>query len=334
MLILWNLAIATLYHLDKRAFFMIRYACPHDCWNNLNAFILASLCFIVLFLQATRDYELINYSEHGTLVDGVLYSCDFSDKSHDSDYPSSNSYFDNETNSPLHMSVITAQAVSKLQAARRLLENKQEAKRAVEGAIRLSVPLKDDLSLAEEMSKCEGLMTRTGLKRVTGESVGSSLLAVTGGGGGGDSGLGGSSVVFSIPLSKTTDVGGGSHPKRTLPYKSRGVGRGGVRVEVLQRNNEDLEKKLNKISNKSQCHLQSRTVIESQVPESQSSSHRVLCDCRRSLTSVCTNRKGWEGTASLSHGSRLRFGCLQFILSLTGQPGHSELIKAVSDVRI
>ena len=31
-------------------------------------------------LQMTRHYELLNYSEHGTTVDNVLYSCDFSDK--------------------------------------------------------------------------------------------------------------------------------------------------------------------------------------------------------------------------------------------------------------
>ena len=29
----------------------------------------------------THHYELLNYSEHGTTVDNVLYSCDFSDKS-------------------------------------------------------------------------------------------------------------------------------------------------------------------------------------------------------------------------------------------------------------
>ena len=28
----------------------------------------------------SKQYELINYSEHGTYVDNVLYSCDFSDK--------------------------------------------------------------------------------------------------------------------------------------------------------------------------------------------------------------------------------------------------------------
>lgn len=35
------------------------------------------VCFL---LQNTKHYELLNYSEHGTTVDNVLYSCDFSEK--------------------------------------------------------------------------------------------------------------------------------------------------------------------------------------------------------------------------------------------------------------
>ena len=35
---------------------------------------------INLPLQTTKHYELLNYSEHGTTVDNVLYSCDFSEK--------------------------------------------------------------------------------------------------------------------------------------------------------------------------------------------------------------------------------------------------------------
>lgn len=31
-------------------------------------------------VQNTKHYELLNYSEHGTTVDNVLYSCDFSEK--------------------------------------------------------------------------------------------------------------------------------------------------------------------------------------------------------------------------------------------------------------
>lgn len=32
------------------------------------------------WFQTSKHYELLNYSEHGTTVDNVLYSCDFSDK--------------------------------------------------------------------------------------------------------------------------------------------------------------------------------------------------------------------------------------------------------------
>lgn len=34
----------------------------------------------IFYDENTKHYELLNYSEHGTTVDNVLYSCDFSDK--------------------------------------------------------------------------------------------------------------------------------------------------------------------------------------------------------------------------------------------------------------
>ncbi|PFX31127.1 PHD finger protein 12 [Stylophora pistillata] len=34
----------------------------------------------IFYDETSKQYELINYSEHGTYVDNVLYSCDFSDK--------------------------------------------------------------------------------------------------------------------------------------------------------------------------------------------------------------------------------------------------------------
>ena len=33
-----------------------------------------------VIIKETRQFELLNYSEHGTIVDNVLYSCDFSEK--------------------------------------------------------------------------------------------------------------------------------------------------------------------------------------------------------------------------------------------------------------
>lgn len=52
--------------------------------------VFSELCWIIVIheanvlllytLQNTKHYELLNYSEHGTTVDNVLYSCDFSEK--------------------------------------------------------------------------------------------------------------------------------------------------------------------------------------------------------------------------------------------------------------
>ncbi|ELT92679.1 hypothetical protein CAPTEDRAFT_228495 [Capitella teleta] len=42
----------------------------------------------IFYDESSRHYELLNYSEHGTTVDNVLYSCDFSEKASNSPPPS------------------------------------------------------------------------------------------------------------------------------------------------------------------------------------------------------------------------------------------------------
>lgn len=41
---------------------------------------------------------------------------------------------------------------------------------------------------------------------------------------------------------------------------------------------------------------------------------------------------GWEGAASVQHGTVIRFGCLAFVMSIAGQPGHEQLMRAVCAV--
>lgn len=36
----------------------------------------------IFLLQDTKQYEILNYSIHGTSVNNVVYSCDFSQKSY------------------------------------------------------------------------------------------------------------------------------------------------------------------------------------------------------------------------------------------------------------
>lgn len=272
------------------------------------------------------------------MVDGVLYSCDFSDKS-TSPPPSLIPHCTtphNQSQALFQNGQKIALASAKLEAARILLRNKQEARRAQEGALRLSAPVKDDFSLAEEMSKCEGLMTRTGLKRVTAETSSSSG--------------GNSSVVLSIPLSKTRkSEAAGNSPKRNT---SKGRSPAGV-VKMSEPKEEKNEPAVI-ITNRTQVPLQKKQVSKAvktepiktlptptpSAPPIQSSCseetipqihHSIPCHCRKSLSSmVGSNGKGWEGTATLYHGSRLRFGCLQFILSIAGRPGHTELVQALS----
>lgn len=43
---------------------------------------------VIFYDEMTRHFELLNYSEHGTTVDNVLYSCDFSDKPATTPHPS------------------------------------------------------------------------------------------------------------------------------------------------------------------------------------------------------------------------------------------------------
>lgn len=39
---------------------------------------------IIYFDSDTRHYELLNYSEHGTTVNNILYSCDLSERNKNS----------------------------------------------------------------------------------------------------------------------------------------------------------------------------------------------------------------------------------------------------------
>lgn len=56
------------------------------CFTQKGGMIYNYICSFLL--QNAKQYELLNYSEHGTTVDNVLYSCDFSEKTSQS--PSNN----------------------------------------------------------------------------------------------------------------------------------------------------------------------------------------------------------------------------------------------------
>ncbi|XP_062513229.1 PHD finger protein 12-like isoform X2 [Corticium candelabrum] len=53
----------------------------------------------------------------------------------------------------------------------------------------------------------------------------------------------------------------------------------------------------------------------------------VCCGCARFQPS--NSDDGWSGSAPLFHGSLIRIGCVQLLLSVTGQPGHAELVQSI-----
>ena len=261
-------------------------------------------------LQASGDYELINYSEHGLIVDSVLYSCDFSDKRTQEGSPTDPT--------PLTLDDLTARgsglraerAWARIQAARRSLEDRERAKHALESALKLAAPLTSqndsaDISLSRSTNNSASASTpiALGLKRTFD-----------------------SSSVVSIPLSKTK--------KHCLEETQKNT-----------KKNSSVDTKPPNLKGSIQLDSQqtkglphpSSSVLKGKDSSRQGLSNDELftksCLCKRSASSlVGSSGKGWEGTATLYHGSRLRFGCIQFVLSIAGRPGHNELVQALVDM--
>ena len=285
---------------------------------------------LVLVPQSTEDYELINYSDHGSVVDGVLYSCDFSDKQ--SEYPPSPS--SSPSSAPLlTLDDITAlgsgvraeRARKRMEAARKSLEDQERARKALEGALNLAA----HFHTAEQAPGDDKAPTRT--------TFNSSSPLYTGI----KRNLDVSSIV-SIPLTKTkkgvAGSSGNSTPKSSSVSSSSAVTKTSLKDPSFQAN---LRKSI-----RLQSSTQVTTPLHSldQASASSSSKRALLlceeeeaphtpCNCKRSASSlVGTSGRGWEGTATLYHGSRLRFGCVHFVLSISGRPGHLELLQSLEDL--
>lgn len=277
-----------------------------------------------LLVQATEEYELMNYSDHGSVVDGVLYSCDFSDKPFRED--SSLKSHHNPAPSPapppplppvLTLDDLTAQGMglraerarSRLEATRKSFEDRERAQKALEGALKMVRPFSREAAAQSDSA----------LGKRTTEN----------------------SSVVSIPLSKTKKVCtvSVSHPnhektpnlKHSLQLGNQNATKPSTVVASSQKNVREPPPTAS-VKHKSEPSLVA-TLSQRQFPWV-SPTQQKPCLCKRSASSlVGSNGKGWEGTAILYHGSRVRFGCIQFVLSISGRPGHSELLKAIFELR-
>ena len=233
-------------------------------------------------------------------MDGVLYSCDFSNKtlveSENKTSPSQSPAPEGQgpsLSTRFRWGRAGARARARLEAARRILREQAEAQRALEAA----------LSLAKQVGKEEG-GSETSSKRTTYNSS-----------------------VVSIPLAMSR------HKKLSSSSCAGSQGResSSATSKSLQMNDASSSQPDNpNRTPQKESYWDKRDGGSSGSPELPPAPS-IPCLCKHSTSSlVGANRKGWEGTATLYHGSRLRFGCLQFVFSIAGRPGHSELVEALS----
>ncbi len=279
-------------------------------------------------LQATEEYELMNYSDHGSVVDGVLYSCDFSDKPCREDsfksYHSPASSITPSHPPPPSLTLDDLRALgtglradrarARLQATRKNLEDLERAQKALEGALKLVRPFSREGAAQSEST----------LGKRTTEN----------------------SSVVSIPLSKTKKMCTVSiSPKKANSHHSNPV-KASSNLKQVSHQNASKPPSIVTSSQKSlqAPHSTAPTTHKSNPSTDEPSAqprhlhslqrYQKPCVCKRSASSlVGSNGKGWEGTALLCHGSRVRFGCVQFVLSIAGRPGHSELVRAILELR-
>lgn len=293
----------------------------------------------IFYDKVADEYELINYSDHGSIVDGVLLCCDFAERRPP------------EPPAALTIDGLVAggqglraeRARLRLEAARDTLSgDKDKAKKTLEKVLSLPYrnPIDPDAGIIGSNAG-GGLGTKRGQDAIgpapntptmKTRKMSSRKPAVKNGevvGGGG---------VTTTP-SVTSDSGvtqATSCVRNSVDEPSESSGH----MSTVERSTDKAPLMTSTQSPSQSCGCtqtvrslpqQTGTGLEAKeelVPElsDTAESVHIPCLCQHS-TSLLIGR-GWEGTALLHHGSRVRFGCLQFVFSMAGKPGHSELVQA------
>lgn len=234
--------------------------------------------------QESGEYELINYSEHGSIVDGVLYSCDFSEKS---SYEGTVLLLDDVLSLGEGRKAINARR--RLEAARTNLQDTEKAKQALASALKLSKSINKDAVIdASNLPEVKRPRTSSSSEPSSRES----------------------SVTSLLPSSLKSRQSPFVESKGQSPCSSSSV------------------------EKTSPSHLTNRSLTSSSC-HSSSTHKQSICTCKRSASSLIGGSgKGWEGSALVSHGSKLRFGCIQLMLSVADKPGHNDLLHALTDAHL
>ena len=342
------------------AYSMIRYRLLevpcHKSHTSLPLSLLPSLPFsltfpLLILEQVADEYELINYSDHGSVIDGVLLCCDFAER-HPPEPPATLTI---DGLMARGQGLRAERARLRLEAAREALGgDKDKAKKALEKVLSLPYrsPVEPDTNSSS--SAGGGLGTKRGpdaigpapntptmkTRKMSSRKPATKNGEVVGGGGGGGG---------VVPASTTTT------PSVTIDSavtQAIGCGRnyvgeaseGDTHTSTVERSTDLKTPVMTSSQSPSQAcgctqtvhplSQQTGTKLEAKeepVPELSDVEEGVLspCLCQHSASLlVGSTGRGWEGTALLHHGSRVQFGCLQFVVSMAGKPGHSELVQA------
>eukprot|EP00731_Ephydatia_muelleri_P023083 Em0015g666a len=281
---------------------------------------LSSLHACIFYDKVADEYELINYSDHGSVIDGVLLCCDFAER-HPPEPPATLTI---DGLMARGQGLRAERARLRLEAAREALGgDKDKAKKALEKVLSLPYrsPVEPDTNSSS--SAGGGLGTKRGpdaigpapntptmkTRKMSSRKPATKNGEVVGGGGGG-----GGVVPASTDHHPLCDYRQCCDPgHRLCQSPSQACGCTQTVHPLSQQTGTKLEAK------------------EEPVPELSDVEEGVLspCLCQHSASLlVGSTGRGWEGTALLHHGSRVQFGCLQFVVSMAGKPGHSELVQA------
>ena len=305
---------------------------------------------VIFFDEESKKYELLNYSEHGTIVDNVLYSCDFSPKSRVSaaaaaqvspgkkPQPQSNDRSSNKNmnNKPKTGSDSVAAAgattagVGKRKATSvapdaACIENNNSNKRTRSLRSTSVAAKQQQQQEKEEMAKKEQQengavvlqqqqpLPKSGISRNQQPSPAACVLN---------------------PVNRQPVITTPSHQQQPQRSRTRACDKTVAEQSSTAASVADARTNVQRMDILVQdCRRRRKKRLQQhergsermgELDELERMRRRVSemveqeCGCRASGSAVIGGSgAGWEGSAPLSHGSLLKFGCIQFVFSIT-----------------
>ncbi|XP_065178801.1 PHD finger protein 12-like [Sycon ciliatum] len=250
-----------------------------------------------------HQYELLSYSEFGIHVDGVLYGCDVSQSDLS---PESDLVTVDHVRSSMGHGPRTRRAQQRVESARRRWKQPHSMRY-----------LQDLLSYCATEQETEDGST-VNLVKDSSDRTGFSdsddeVMAVS-----------------SANLTNTTVITEGDSPPNNLQLP-------GLLSRPPRSPSPSASACLTPMENFSSWIQRQDAVVRSAGFWLPSEAEKCLPSCSCTVENGGVAVSGcvpgnWEGSAVLRHGSSVQFGCLRFVFSIAGKPGHDKLVKSLVSV--